>query len=1720
MTETALASGTYEVLRNRLRDAASDLRLRFERLHAERAAVFGSIQTRLKSTTHVTTDHNCIPRDLFATDTHLLLGYNVQFGLKTEIEASDVFAYYRFDGQHAHHASLDPLLSEAFRRDFQELYRYYRNATFLRFFQIGPLLYMVFQTGKTTSSIKAFKWSIEGQSLRYIDNRSEAEVRVPAQHAFQWKRSTRESHRHGEHPHISIEDKLFVECIRGDLTIKVEDNTEDGLGIYREPVDSPDQTLDDAETFYAIIGNLILLKIKPYQERDYRYLVYSTKRSEVKRLDALGTACGLLPNDHGILFPNGFVLQTGVAKLFDHGLTDLALDRLTKSPNGEDFLYLFYHAESGTYLQLRYNLISQEVDTPLICHGQAFLHDGVMISMRATDTPQKHHALQVWQTPYTGPDFRPKVQSDSLLFKIGNQDLVRGMAECQELLTLIDKDESYADLYADLAKRATDILDGYFWLDREEVFVLSDPVLKIRDAASAAVDEFEKVVRARNETSVSLAKTKSETQELLKTIDRARFERIDDFVEKLASIRTQRGAAIQLRELRYIDLPSVEAIESQLIESSDRLGVRCVQFLLSPESLLPFATKTEQLASNIPAISTSATGKQLDGEFEKIGSSLELLIETVSQLKIDDLAQRTTIIDRIGDCLSQLNRGRSTLRMRLRDLTTSEMEADFASQSKLLDQSTAGVLDTSDVPDKVDAALTRVLMQIEELEGRYADSEALLLRLTEKRQSICDTFESKRQQLVEVRSRRANTLVAAADRILAGIASKTARIDELAALNSYFASDLMVEKVRSIADQLRELGDSVRREDVLSRLKTIADDSVRQQRDRRELLSDGNRAIKLGQHSFSVNHHAIELTTVFRNGQLNLHLTGTQFFEPIVDPALDDAREIWEQPLASESPRVYRGEFLGYSLAQQLEQNSGSIGMNTDSFLALDESQRIVWVREAMQTRYQEGYTRGVHDSDTARILAAVLESRSTLGLLAFAPKLRSLAWYVWDRLVPSELRESTEVWLVDFGLMDSLLANKQHNSAALARIVSLLKQFDQGLLKGTSRSEAAQYLLAQIQRLPADRIPAVHPRASEILQTMKRAMPVSAWNTIASSLEKQGNRPLDLWQLTQRVADGLIANYSIQFALDVNDPPSDYREEVVLQLLLPSTVSSDSLKTQSTIKLPSTISNLSGDHPRISNGSMPFQYHEFQQRLSYHMKQHVPRWLALQSAKQKEIERAGKRLRSHEFKATVLTSFVRNRLIDQVYLPRIGDNMAKQLGAIGENKRTDRMGLLLLISPPGYGKTTLMEYVANRLGLVFVKVNGPAIGHAVTSLDPSEATNAAAREEVQRINLALEMGDNTMLYLDDIQHCNVELLQKFIPLCDATRRIEGVWNGQSKTYDLKGRKFAVVMAGNPYNESGERFQIPDMLANRADVYNLGEIIGDSREAFELSYLENCLTNNSVLQPLSRCSNADQRAVIAAATRGTTEGLSLESNLSPDSVLEMMSVLSKLNTVRDAVLTMNREYIRSASQSDDYRTEPPFKLQGSYRNMNRIAEKVVPVMNEAELQTLIQSSYQQDSQTLSRDGESNMLKFRELQGILTEEEQRRWNSIKSTFAQKTKLKGLSGEDSTAQVLGSIMSLRDGLDAIQNALLSANHQRITEAAKPPVDPRVVVQHSVPRVMTELIRSQFQLLYDGLRPLLENASQQTDTQERLRAAIETCLQRYKELEKEASEAEESK
>jgi AAA domain (dynein-related subfamily) len=1042
---------------------------------------------------------------------------------------------------------------------------------------------------------------------------------------------------------------------------------------------------------------------------------------------------------------------------------------------------------------------------------------------------------------------------------------------------------------------------------------------------------------------------------------------------------------------------------------------------------------------------------------------------------------------------------------------------------------------------------------------------------------LYEAFEARRLQLVEARSRRADSLVSAANRILEGIASRALRLPDADALRGYLASDAMVDKVRQIADQLQQLGDTVRMDDVLGRLKVVGDDSLRQLRDRQELFTGEEGLIRLGKHQFSVNRQPVELTTVVRQGQIQLHLTGTQFFQPMSDPALNEAADLWEQHLPSESAALYRGEYLAAVFCEQLRAGKSDISLK--QFMAGTNEERENWLRAFMQPRHDEGYSRGVHDRDAALIAHELLKMESGLGLLRFDPTIRGLTNFAWQRIVPTLETKRLEAWIASYHSITQVLPKTQPSDAYVLQLRELLDSHAADLFAQATRrsginnsadqdaclATAAKFLFEQLiwrsQRQPLSTSAAataesvstaralmVSPRARHLLRQLEEHLPKADRSKLSAALQLVATEPIAAWTLAWDAVQGFFHTLPTD-SHSTTDPIEAYQAELSAILLAEKAeqvVGPD-------VAVALMIEGLSGDHARLSKGKLLLHYHQFERRVQSYTQQTAPRFRALRETKMRLLHQAEQQLRSSEFKAQVLTSFVRNKLIDEVYLPLIGDNLAKQIGAAGDKKRSDRMGLLLLISPPGYGKTTLMEYMANRLGLVFVKVNGPALGHKITSLDPAEASNASAREEVKRINLALEMGDNVMLYLDDIQHCNAELLQKFISLCDATRRIEGVWEGQPKTYDLRGRKVAVVMAGNPYTESGERFQIPDMLANRADVYNLGEIIGDAKESFEMSYIENCLTSNTTLQPLARSSNKDQRAVIQAAERGTTEGLNLESNLPADQLTEMINVLGKLFQVRNVVLQVNRAYIRSAAQVDAYRTEPPFKLQGSYRNMNRIAERVVPVMNNQELQSLVMANYEQDAQTLTRDGEANLLKFKEILGTQTKAEAERWENIKYAYVESVRMQGIEGEDNTAQVLRILSGLRDGLESIRRTMsqaiasqqpdqqmqvieqgvtkltsgLSHFSDNVTQAIKAGAeqlhtasqqlpDQKVLVQHSVPRVMTDLVQSQFQLLYDGLRPVLESSTNNRQQLEALRKSIDDCLNQYRDLKTEIDKA----
>ena len=1617
--EHKLESGTYEILQKRLQKAAKELTGRLDNLNRDRKEVFGSVETKLVATERISTENNCVPQDIIPVGNFFVFGYNVHLGLKAQAELQDVFSVYRYaDHTFYQEENYDLLTDGTFQDDFQKLYKYYKDTQFVKFALMGPHLYMIFRIGKSLTDIKAFKWLIEGNKLRYLDNRSEHDFRYPDQHEFRWKKATRDQHRQGTFPHISIEDRLFVETVGGDLTIKVEDNTSHGQGIYSEEVEQKDQTLDDADIQYAFVGNLVLLKIKPYQEEKFRYLVYNAKIQEVRRVDALKDACVLLPDDQGILFPNGYYLQTGEYKLFEQVTDEMIFEKRLSSPNGEDYLYIFYNRSEGLYLLLPYNLIEQQIGTPIYCHGFSIFENGEMCFFRGDKEAAKHHAVQIWQTPFVGPNFQITKSSDSYLYKIGNREIVRAMAEARELLSLINKGDSYADLYHDLIKNSTAILDHYHWLKHKDAFEPEEPLREIRQTATAAVDEFEKVNNIRENTQKQTRQVLGEAAEVIRKIKRKRAEHILDYVESLSALRRLSGAVISLKDLRYSDTEAIEQQEKELQKFRTEVSGSCVKFLLRDDALKPYQQKVKELEAAIEEAGKVSRINELDEEGTKISAELEMLIEIVSNLKIEDATETTRIIDNISAIYAHFNQLKASIKRKRKELLMVEGKAEFNAQIKLVGQGVINYLDICETPEKCDEYLTKLMVQLEELEGRFSEFDEYVEQLSVKRDEIYNAFESRKLSLTEARNKRANTLQQAAERILKAVQSRLHRFTEISEINGYFASDLMIEKLRSLVQELKDIGDSVKADDLQSKLKTIKEDAVRQLKDKNDLYVAGENTIRLGQHLFSVNTQPLALSMVQRDDSLWFHLAGTGFFEKINDDSLNSLREVWEQSLVSENRQVYRSEYLAFKVLETAEKAAeGEVSLGDLQKKTTEELRE--YVQQFMATRYNEGYVKGVHDADAVLILHSLLQMRLTAGLLRFSSSARSCGMLFWQHFVNGEQKKSLETQLKGAAYILQVFPETTEFEGIQEELKAAVGEFvkDTRLFAPEIVADAAAFLFrALAQSAPF----VVASKAASLYQAfVKHLNKKGAWKDYMQSVQALKESPVLAYKLVRSWLRAFAGNQSGQ---------GQWLDEAAVWLLAGGYPEQQVVHVQ----LEETIKGLQGMHAVISEKQYQLDFNHFTEKLHQFEQISVPAFMAFGLQKKELSTRFANELRLEEFKPRVMSSFVRNQLIDKVYLPLIGNNLAKQMGTAGENKRTDLMGMLLLISPPGYGKTTLMEYLADRLGLVFMKINGPAIGHDITSVDPAEAKNAGARQELEKLNLGFEMGDNVMIYLDDIQHCNPEFLQKFISLCDGQRKIEGIYKGRSRTYDFRGKKVCVVMAGNPYTESGDKFRIPDMLANRADIYNLGDIIGDSAEVFKLSYIENCLTSNATLAKLAAKSQKDVLTVVKIAESGSQEGAEFEANHSPQEISEYAGIMKKLLAVRDVVLQVNLAYIDSAGQAEEYRMEPPFKLQGSYRNMNKLAERIVPVMNEQELETLILSHYEGESQTLTSGAEANLLKFKELTGRMDEKDKERWKEIKGIFQKSQKTKAYGGNN-MAQIVAQTENISHALCGIRSAL---------------------------------------------------------------------------------------
>ncbi|WP_420311418.1 DNA repair ATPase [Streptomyces sp. YS-B37] len=1598
---TGLDTGTYEVLRDRLAAQAAELARRAEALNARRTEEFGSTRLELTGTERLDTEHPAAPRDLVAVGDTLLFGRQVSHGVTRETTVADVLALHdRHELRRLPEDAVPGLLDDPdFVREFTALHRYYRQARLLQLRRVEGKLLTVFRTGEKADDIRVLRWAVpeDGRSATFLDAHGERDHVLPPPYDVDWTETAREDQVPGRHPHVRIQDGLYVGTVGGTLTVKVEDDTETGEGIYSEPVDEPLQSAADAEIAYARVGALVLLRVRPYKEESRRYLVFNTLTKGVVRLDGIGLSCRRLPEEQGIVFPGGYCLATGAWKTFEVDTSGLELERVVRSPNGEDVLFAYRARVPGRSLLLPYNMIRKEVANPLSCQGWALFDDGVLTVLRAGGEGEtaRVHPVRVWRTPFVSDTYAAaQLVGSGPLFRVGNADLVRGISDCLSLAGAVAGMEPTAEVYEALVGACVRAADSYHWLGDAELGALGGPLEEVRGTAEQVLAEFETVRTLTGQAADALA---GASERLTGLVRRLRGEVPRDaagWVAGLTELRRAQGHVLTLKEMRYADTARIEEVAGQAEAELGAFGQRAVAFLGREDAFAGHHELIGGLVAEAGQLATVAQSAPVAARLDELTDGLRTVTEVIAGLDIGDATVRTSILERIAEVLGGVNRARATLDARRRELQDREGRAEFAAEFALLGQAVTGALADATTPEACDTQLARLLVQLENLEARFTDFDDFLADLTGKRTEIYETFAARRQALADERARKAEQLAASATRVLETVVRRAATLADADAVSTYFASDPMVTKIHRTVARLRDLGDQVRAEELTGRLASAREEAARALRDRADLYTDGGRTLRLGRHRFAVNTEPLDLTLVPSGDGLAFALTGTDYRTPVRDPEFAETRRFWDRPLPSESPQVYRAEHLA---ARLLDEHGAQALAQEPDLAAL--------VRRAAQESYDEGYERGVHDHDATAILTAVLRRYEGAGLLRHQPVARARALEFWAQDTSPEERAG---WT----RRARSLARARDTFGPTPAVADFLTE-----LAGHTGESAAAYLFDELTTGPEGFV--ISAAARTLLDKFRRAVGSSAYDDdVRAVADLPARRQLvEAWLTAYTTASGTEAD------------PGDLAEAVAAELC------PDVPRYESDARLTETVGGLLGTHPRIKAGALSLRVNEFLGRAREFRASDVPGHRAYQRRRTALVAAERARLRLDEYRPRVMSTFVRGRLVDEVYLPLVGDSLARQIGTTGEGRRTDTSGLLLLVSPPGYGKTTLMEYVAERLGLVLVKVSGPALGHGVTSLDPAEAPNATARQEVEKVNFALAAGNNVLLHLDDIQHTSPELLEKFIPLCDATRRVEGVWEGVPRTYDLRGKRFAVCMTGNPYTESGGRFRVPDMLANRADVWNLGDVLTGKEAVFALSFVENALTSNPVLAPLAGRDRADLDLLIRLAEGDpSARADQLSYACDPAELGRVVAVLGQLLTARDTVLAVNSAYMASAGATDAARTEPPFRLQGSYRTMNRIAQRIEPVMNSRELAAVVDDHYTAEAQTLATGTEANLLKLGELRDTLSAEQAVRWAELKAAYVRE---RGTGEDEPLRRAVAALGVLAERIGAVESAITRAS-----------------------------------------------------------------------------------
>ncbi|WP_051063094.1 DNA repair ATPase [Ilumatobacter nonamiensis] len=1619
--DETLRGGSYDLLRRRVATQTGALEDIAHAIDADRVEAFGSVGLALTGADRLATDLACLPRDIARIGNLLLLGFNLDVELSVQ-QPEQVFALYEVADIESDQPQLSPIADDdprnfladpEFRTEFDKLVRFFGKTRFSDLRTTQNQLLAVFQVGDRIDDVRVFRWTLTGErttrTATFVDARGDRDYTWPPPHDQRWTTASREDQRAGAHPVVSIQDEVFVGFRGGRLQLRVETGEGGSHAEIDETIANSGQSLADLRVDHLTVGDILLIRVHLYEE-DPRTYVFSRRSRTGRRVDAAGVASRLLPGGEGLIFPGGYHLTSTGTRVFDVDVTGLRFEELIAAPNGEDVLYVFHRLDLGEYLLMPYNLVRREVSQVITCHGFATFNDGSMVLFRdqAQDIDAaKIHPIQWWQTPFADPDHVPDAgDTNPWMQRVGNAALVSGLGDVYDIVRLSRDDEPTARSWEGLASSTRRAMDQHLWFVDEEAHGLHAAAHEVLTTAGQLLDEHKLVERKRSAARATLATAEADVRQVLNGISTASTP--DQVVGALGQLRRARGELSVVADTDAIDTERVETLIGELDAGVTELSERAVDVLSRPAA---FATLESKIATAEAAVGDATTSAQLDEIAERLdvlGNDLDAVVDTVSALEGGDPTVRTTIVRSVSEVTGAANRVSAQLDSKRRNLGATETAAAFDAELALVEQTLNGSVSAAATAEECDAVLARLLVTIERLESRYGDDPDHSASIAEVRSTAHEVVGERRTALLDERNRRATRIVDAATRLLETVTRRASEFADDKEVASFFATDQLTSRVRELADELESLDDAGRAAEVRSGLRNAMEEARRRIRDKAALVSDDG-AVVLGGVRLAPNTQPFEMVLSARsdeqgNDTVAATITATDF---AVDATaeLQDYADLLGRSFPSETSDVSRSEYLAWAVLEKMVERPGGL-QELLTATANPAAMNTICQAEA-ERRHGDGYQRGVHDQDAARILTAVMPSLEAEPLLRFTGLVRGLA-----RLWLSQLDDdAVAAWVAKSKAADTA-AQRLGATGPAERL-----------------AEEARYEIEQF--VAASAAPPAHRSTFGPVQIDRAASYLVDELAVGPDVVASSTATALVGELRGDLGDDGVAELEVALAAE----PDAVERFVLAHDWVTAYVAADESRADKVFDIAEaaamlatpelavrranqggaiTVTGLVADHRRIVDGELVTRTDELAEGAGALFAEMQTRWPEYSDARRRVVERQRQEVKLDEHRPRVMSGFVRNTLIDTALLPLFGPNLGRQLGTVDPTD-VARQGLLVVVSPPGYGKTTLMEWIADRLGLLIVKANGPALGHDTTSLDPGDAPNAAARAEVEKINLAFRMGRNVMLYLDDIQHTSPTLLSRFIPLADATRRVEGVVDGEPTTFDLRGKRFCVVMAGNPYTTGGGRFEMPDMLVNRSDVFNLGDVSGEHAEAFARSYIENSLTACPTVAPHASKLLDDLGPVLEMASgRKPVETSGLDHAWDGAELDATVRAVAMLRRAQDVLLKVNAAYIASAATADEDRTAPPFLLQGSYRNMGRIAGRVVPVMSEAELDDVVDDHYNSEAQTLTDKAEQNLLAYRALSGHMSEADRERWAEILDRTAARA-----AAADGVGRVVGAL-----------------------------------------------------------------------------------------------------